>query len=187
MELAFDQPKTQPRPKLNLPALNQFTRHKVAVIVPSYNEERFIGSMVLKLKLYPVTVIVVDDGSSDATAAIAEAAGATVIRHERNLGKGEALNTGIRKARFLQPDVVVTIDGDGQHLPDQLPTLIGPVLEGRADIVIGSRYLRPTSQVPRHRVIGHWFFNRLTRAASGVPVTDSQSGYRAFSPRGIQG
>jgi glycosyltransferase involved in cell wall biosynthesis len=157
--------------------------HPVVVIIPAYNEERFIGSVVLKLRKYPVTVIVVDDGSSDETAALAEAAGATVIRHKRNRGKGQALNSGILAGRELQPEAMVMIDADGQHLPEQLPELVRPVLAGEADIVIGSRYLKQPKGVPRHRVLGHWFFNQATRLASGVQASDSQSGYRAFSPK----
>lgn len=155
----------------------------VAVIIPAYNEERFIGSVVLKLRQNPITVIVVDDGSSDDTAVIAQAAGAIVLRHASNRGKAQALNTGFRHARSLHPAAIVTIDADGQHLPEQLASLLCPILEGRADIVIGSRYLQPAPATPRHRRLGHWFFNHLTRLASGVAVTDSQSGYRAFSPR----
>jgi len=165
------------------PAAIDFNTHHIVVIIPAYNEERFIGSVVLKLLKYPLTLIVVDDGSSDETAAIAQAAGATVIRHSSNLGKGQALNSGFEEARRLQPAAIVMIDGDGQHLPEQLADMVRPVLNEEADIVIGSRYLQKGCQVPRHRVIGHWFFNQVTRAASGVSVTDSQSGYRAFSPR----
>jgi glycosyltransferase involved in cell wall biosynthesis len=155
----------------------------VAVVIPAHNEGRFIGSVVLKTLHHPVDVIVVDDGSTDDTAAIAEAAGACVVRHPRNLGKAAALNTGICEARARHPEAIVVIDGDGQHLPEQLPIVACPVLEGRADIVVGSRYLQKGCRVPRARLIGHRFFNLLTRSASGVAVSDSQSGYRAFSPR----
>jgi glycosyltransferase involved in cell wall biosynthesis len=160
-----------------------FSARPVVVIVPAYNEERFIGSVVLKLLQHPLTVIVVDDGSTDDTAAIARLAGAMVIRHPYNRGKGHALNTGISFGRELQPDAIVTIDADGQHLPEQLADLVRPVLLGQADLVIGSRYLCSASETPRHRRLGHSFFNWLTHHASGVPATDSQSGYRAFSPR----
>ena len=160
-----------------------FDGRRVVIVIPAYNEERFIGSVVLKLRAYPVTIVVVDDGSSDQTALIAQAAGAEVIRHDCNQGKGAALNTGLRAARQLEPDVLVLIDGDGQHLPEQLPRLVEPVLSGEADLVVGSRYLLRPVGVPRHRVWGHRFFSWLTRSASGVPVSDSQSGYRALSPR----
>ncbi len=162
---------------------NELGRHRVVVVIPAHNEERFIASVVLKVLRFPVTVIVVDDGSQDDTACLAEAAGAQVVRHPLNRGKGEALNTGFQEARLLAPEAIVMLDGDGQHLPEQLPELVRPVLAGEADIVVGSRYLENSSQVPAHRLVGHWFFNHLTRLASQVSVSDSQSGFRAFSPR----
>jgi glycosyltransferase involved in cell wall biosynthesis len=163
--------------------VDQLKEHRLVVVIPAYNEERFIGSVVLKALQFPLTVIVVDDGSTDATAFIAEIAGASVIRHDLNLGKGVALNSGISEARKLDPEVVVVIDGDGQHLVRELPRLVAPILGDKADIVIGSRYLQNTSNTPVHRRLGHLFFNFATNLASQVPATDSQSGYRAFSPR----
>jgi glycosyltransferase involved in cell wall biosynthesis len=157
--------------------------HRVVVVIPAYNEERFIGSVILKMMQFPLTVIVVDDGSTDHTAFVADAAGALVVRHAENKGKGVALNTGICEARQMDPDVIVVIDGDGQHLVRELPSLVRPILEEGADIVVGSRYLEKTSDVPTNRLLGHWFFNKLTSLASRVTVTDSQSGYRAFSPK----
>jgi glycosyltransferase involved in cell wall biosynthesis len=160
-------------------------RH-VVVVIPAYNEERFIGSVVLKTLRHAATVVVVDDGSRDATAEIAEAAGAIVVRHPQNRGKGVALNTGFRKAREFKPDVVVTIDADGQHVPGEMAAVMRPVLDGKADVVIGSRYLEPTSDVPQHRVWGHRAFNALSTGVSGVAVSDSQSGFRAFSPKALR-
>ncbi|MBI3242597.1 MAG: glycosyltransferase family 2 protein [Chloroflexi bacterium] len=159
---------------------------RVVTLIPAFNEERFIGDMVLKAGDFADVVIVVDDGSSDATAEIARAAGAIVVRHERNQGKGAALNTGFRKARELEPAVVVTIDGDGQHLPEEMPKVAAPVFKGEADIVIGSRYLEKRNEVPLIRILGHLLFNFLTNAVSGTSITDSQSGFRAFSPRALQ-
>jgi glycosyltransferase involved in cell wall biosynthesis len=157
----------------------------ILAIIPAYNEERFIGSVVLKTRLFADTVIVVDDGSIDGTAEMAAAAGAKVLRHRQNQGKSAALNTAFQAARDYAPDVVVTLDADGQHLPEELAGVVAPVLRGEADVVIGSRYLEHTSQVPLHRIWGHRFFNWLTRAASGVRASDSQSGYRAFSRRAL--
>src|SRR5262245_3312134 len=159
---------------------------KVLVIIPAYNEERFIGSVVLKVRQHAENVIVVDDGSTDGTAEIAQAAGAVVVKHPVNKGKGAALNTGFQRARQLEPEVVVLLDGDGQHLPEEVPILIAPVLRGEADIVVGSRYLQKHSRVPAHRVWGHQAFNWLTNLISGTRVTDSQSGYRAFSARALE-
>lgn len=160
-----------------------FIANPVAVVIPAYNEERFIGSVVLKVRKFPVQVIVVDDGSSDDTRDVALAAGATVICHTANRGKGQALNSGFAEARKLNPAAIVMIDGDGQHLPEQMEKLVRPILEQGADIVIGSRYLQKPEGVPAHRVLGHRFFNLVTRTTSGVKASDSQSGYRAFSPK----
>jgi len=161
------------------------TQPNLVVVIPAYNEARYIGSVVLQALEYAYTVIVVDDGSTDATREIAQAAGAIVESHGDNRGKGAALETGFRKALDYQPDVVVTIDADGQHVVSDIPQVIRPILEDEADIVIGSRYLNDASDVPQHRVLGHWVFNLVTRLASGVPSTDSQSGFRAFSPRAL--
>lgn len=161
-------------------------RPQIVVVIPAYNEERFIGSVVLKARQHAGTVLVVDDGSTDATAEIAEAAGAIVIRHEQNRGKGTTLNTGLRHTRTLEPDVVVVLDGDGQHLPEQIATVAEPVLTGQADIVVGSRYLDSNSRVPAHRIWGHRVFGFITNQISGVATTDSQSGFRAFSPKALR-
>lgn len=158
----------------------------IVALIPAYNEERFIGSVVLRALEYTSLVIVVDDGSSDATAEIAEAAGAQVVRHSQNQGKGAALNTGMQIACQLGADVVVTFDGDGQHLPEELPRVILPICNGEADLVVGSRYIEATSQVPLGRVWGHRLFNTLVNGLSGVPLSDSQSGFRAFSRPALQ-
>jgi glycosyltransferase involved in cell wall biosynthesis len=178
-------------------------------------EDRFIGSVVLKVKEYVHQVIVVDDGSTDQTAKIAEAAGAIVIKHSNNKGKGVALNSGLENVRDLSPNAVVVLDADGQHDPAEIPLVISIVLECRncqrstcwqnkffgpesdyeyrlaldevskADVVIGSRYLENKGRVPKHRILGHKVFNWITRFASGVNSTDSQSGFRAFSPKAL--
>ena len=158
-------------------------RPRLVAVIPAYNEERFIGSVVLQTRCYADAVVVVDDGSTDGTADIAAAAGAFVERHAQNCGKGVALNTGFRRARALDADAIVTLDGDGQHHPEDLPQVVAPVLSGEADIVVGSRYLEGRCRVPRHRVWGHRAFTWLTNVLSGTAVSDSQTGFRAFSPR----
>ena len=111
---------------------------------------------------------------------------AALVVRQQNGGKGAALNTGLRKVREFSPDVVVLIDGDGQHRAQEIPHVIAPILKGEADIVVGSRYLDHNSDVPRHRVMGHWVFNLLTNHSSGVKLTDSQSGFRAISPHALE-
>ncbi|HUX75568.1 MAG TPA: glycosyltransferase family 2 protein [Anaerolineae bacterium] len=161
--------------------------HPIVALIPAYNEERYIGSVVLKTRKHVDTVIVVDDGSTDLTAEIAEAAGAVVMRHEGKQGKGAALSTGFRRIRELDPAAVVMLDGDGQHLAAEVPQVLAPVLRGEADLIVGSRYLNGSeSGVPRNRVWGYWVFTTLTNLLSGKRTTDSQSGFRAFSPRAIE-
>ena len=158
----------------------------VVIVIPAYNEARFIGSVVLQACEFG-TVIVIDDGSSDHTALIAANAGATVLRHEVNLGKGEAINTGFGYARTLKADVFVMMDGDGQHDCAEIPTVIGPVLKGEADIVVGSRFLQVKSRIPRWRIFGQHALTLATNLGSGSSLTDSQSGFRAISPEVIAG
>jgi len=158
----------------------------VIAVIPAYNEARSIYQVVLNMRRYATKVLVVDDGSSDNTAELAMAAGALVIKHAQNQGKGAALRTGFQTAAKLNPDVVVTIDADGQHLPEETIKVITPVLTGQADLVVGSRYLKHTSTVPYHRVCGHYFFKLVINRLAGVSLTDTQSGFRAFSPRALR-
>jgi glycosyltransferase involved in cell wall biosynthesis len=160
-------------------------RTQTIAVVPAYEEGRHIGSVVLQVRPYVDQVLVVDDGSHDDTARIAEAAGALVTRHEHNRGKGCALNTGLMRARQLGARAVVLIDGDGQHRAEDIPNVLGPILRDEADIVVGSRYLQEHEQVPRYRVLGHKAFNWLTNTASGVSLSDSQNGFRALSARAL--
>ncbi len=155
-------------------------------VIPAYNEDRFIGSVVLKTRQYVDQVIVVDDGSTDETAAIAEQAGASVLRHERNQGKAQALNTGLRHARSLRPRAVILLDADGQHDPAAIPALLAPIEAGAADMVVGSRFLGVPSKIPRWRVFGQRALTVATNVASGTALSDSQSGFRALSPRAVE-
>lgn len=165
---------------------SQASRSEIVAVMPAYNEERFIGSVVHRASEYATRVIVVDDGSTDGTAALARKAGAEVVRLSQNRGKGEALNAGFERARDLHPYVVVALDADAQHDPADIPRLAQPIIEGKADVVIGSRFLGTRSKIPRWRRVGQWILTRVTNAASGISITDSQSGYRAFSPLALQ-
>jgi len=161
--------------------------HRV-VLIPTYNEERFIGSVVLQAYQYAKTVIVVDDGSSDDTARIAKDAGATLVRHEVNQGKAAALNSGffyIRLMKEIQDNAaaIVIIDGDSQHHCNDIPAITAPIFDGEADIVIGSRFLEIKSRIPRWRIFGQQALTTITNLGSGNRVTDSQSGFRAFSQK----
>lgn len=155
-------------------------------LIPAHNEERFIGSVVLKTRHYVDVVLVVDDGSTDETAALAQDAGAEVIRHAHNTGKAAALNTGLDRARELNPAALILLDGDGQHDPADIPALLAPALSGQADVVIGSRFIGVESDTPRWRIAGQQALTMATNFASGVTLSDSQTGFRALSRRAVQ-
>jgi glycosyltransferase involved in cell wall biosynthesis len=154
--------------------------HNITVLLPAYNEEVSIGSVVLLARRYADRVIVIDDGSSDRTAEVAANAGAEVIVHFPNLGKGMAFKTGFEAAG--DADIIVTMDSDGQHNPSDIPKLVAPILEGVADMVNGSRYLNGrATDTPAYRRIGQTILDKVTVLNSGVKITDSQSGFRAFA------
>lgn len=157
------------------------------VAIPAYNEDRYIGSLVLKLRAAGHPVLVIDDGSSDRTAEMASAAGAQVIQHAENSGKAAAVRTAFEQARRMQVEALVLIDGDSQHEPLEVERVLAPVLEGRADMVVGSRFAGVRSRIPGWRRVGQHTLTLATNLGSGVPVSDSQSGFRAFSRRAIEG
>ncbi len=163
-------------------------RRRVVALIPAYNEERCIGSVILRARQHVDEVIVVDDGSRDATALVAQAAGAQLIRHEANRGKGQALTTGFRAARKRRPDVVVILDSDGQHSPDEIPLLLSAMREHEADMVVGSRFREKEQldKIPGGRRVGLKAVTTVTNLLSGVSVSDSQSGFRAFSARALR-
>lgn len=149
-------------------------------IIPAYNEEVAIGSVVLRAKAHVDEVLVVDDGSKDQTSAVAQAAGAKVIRHETNRGKGIALQTALDYARSNGFRAAVLLDGDGQHDPDDIPRVLEPVLSGTSDLVLGLRHTGNT-KMPFYRRVGKRTLDYATSAAGGGSVTDSQNGFRALS------
>ena len=119
---------------------NKPSKPVVVAAIPAYNEEKTIARVVLQAQRHVDSVLVCDDGSEDLTTEIAERLGATVMRHERNLGKGAALKSLFEMALEVNADVVVTLDADGKHNPSEIPLFISQVLDGDADIVLGSRY-----------------------------------------------
>ena len=154
----------------------------IIVILPAYNEEVAIGSIVLLSKLYADKVIVIDDGSTDRTADIARNAGADVIVHEENTGKGGALKTGFAAAVNMGADIIVTMDSDAQHNPAEIPNLVSPIIKGEAEMVNGSRYLNGKDKnTPAYRRVGQTILDRASNINSGLKITDSQSGFRAFA------
>jgi glycosyltransferase involved in cell wall biosynthesis len=155
---------------------------RIVVCIPAYNESSNIGQIVKRTRAYAQEVIVCDDGSTDDTARVAHAAGATVIRHTVNKGYGSALKTLFQIAKEKNADVMVTIDADGQHDPDQIPNLLEPILREGFDIVIGSRFLNihDREKVPAYRSFGIRTLTLLTKIASNRNITDSESGFRAY-------
>jgi len=157
----------------------------IVACIPAYNEELTIAKVVLKAKKYVDKVIICDDGSTDMTAEIAEACGAEVIRHERNMGYGAAIGSLFRRARDVRADIMVTLDADGQHDPDYIPRLIEPVMRGEADIVIGSRFLAGEADIPAYRRIGIKIINWVAGRGSNKTL-DTQSGFRAYSRKAVE-
>lgn len=154
----------------------------ITAILPAFNEEVSIGSMVLHARQHADHVVVIDDGSKDRTFEIAKLAGAEVIRHPKNMGKGLALRTGFEHAGKNGCKIVLTMDTDGQHDPDDIQKLILPILNGEADIVNGSRYMNGTDKnTPFFRRIGQNILDKATNLNAGLQITDTQSGFRAFA------
>ena len=160
----------------------------VMVGIPCYNEEVAIGSLVVRASQYADRVVVLDDGSTDKTAAVARLAGADVLVHSANWGKGAALRDIFRYATQWGVDILVILDGDGQHDPDDIPKLIRPLMLDEADIVNGSRYLNGNGrETPRYRRFGQVVLDKFTHLGlrPDVNVTDTQSGFRAFSMKAV--
>ena len=160
----------------------------ITALIPAYNEEKTIGRVIEDAKRYVQSVIVVDDGSSDGTVNVALSAGATVLRHERNRGYGSALATGFTYFRNNGAGVMVVLDGDGQHDPSDIPRLVKPVIDGQADVVIGSRFMDGEAKavMPRYRRFGIGIVNRAWNIASGEEMTDTQCGFRAYSRDAVE-
>lgn len=169
-----------------MPKRTKVPQPKIIAAIPCYNEERFIGSVVLKAKRFVDQVIVIDDGSTDGTAMIAEAAGALVIRHEVNKGKGMAMNTAFQWAKESGVQAMVMLDGDGQHEPAHIPPVLKPVLAGKADVAVGSRFLSAKSDIPGYRTIGQRILTLVTNLGSRVKLSDTQTGFKAFSRKSIE-
>ena len=164
-------------------------RHaKILVCIPAYNEEKNIASIVRKARNHADEVIVCNDGSSDDTAKFAIHEGASVINHPKNYGYGRTIRTLFQIALERKADIIVTIDSDGQHDPDQIPNIVEPILKNRFDVVIGSRFIANENDVriPYYRSFGIKTITKFTRHASYKNLTDAQSGFRAYSRHAIE-
>jgi glycosyltransferase involved in cell wall biosynthesis len=163
--------------------MGELSSPKILVAMPAYNEEKYIGSVVLQARRYADEVIVVDDGSTDHTAQIAELAGAAVIRHGENKGYGIAIQRIIAEAEKKGADTLVLLDADSQHDPNDIPSFLKAISEGN-DLVIGCRKIR-RSDIPLWRRAGQNVLLFLTNVLSRGKLSDTESGFRAFSRKAV--
>ena len=162
-------------------------KKKIWIVIPAYNEEKTIVKVIKGLKREGWrNIIVVNDGSTDKTEMLAKKEGVVVVTHIINRGLGAALGTGIKAALILGADYIVTFDADDQHFPQDVKRLINVLEKGRADAVIGSRFLGRKKGVPPKYVVGNFLLNILTFLLLGAYSSDTQSGLRAFNRRAAE-
>lgn len=159
---------------------------RVFCVIPAFNEEKYIYDVAKIAKEFVDVVVVVDDGSIDKTFRRAIDSGAVVLRHEENMGKGAALRTGFKYALEHGADIVVTLDGDMQHDPLEIPKFLEKIREEDADIVVGSRFLEKVKGMPIQRRLSNFITTKVLNKVFKVPVTDSQSGFRAFKRKVLE-
>lgn len=159
--------------------------YAIIACIPAYNEERTIAKTILQVQKFVDCIIVADDGSSDMTASIAEGLGATVIRNGHG-GKGSALRSAFEFAQKLNAEIIVTLDADGQHDPSEIPALVKPIQEEKAEMTVGSRYMQDSkTDLPPYRRFGLKIVNSLNRKSCNNIVKDTQCGFRAFSMKAL--
>ena len=149
--------------------------------IPAFNEEKNIASIIMKLKKVTDHIIVCNDGSTDMTEEISKKLDVVVINHSRNMGYGSAIRSIFLKAKELQADILVTFDADGQHRVEDIQSVTQPIIDNKADIVIGSRFLENKSDIPEYRKFGIKVITKITNSSLKEKLTDSQSGFRAYS------
>jgi len=159
---------------------------KITVGLPAYNEEKNIAKIIVKLKKIADQIIVCDDGSTDLTPIIAESLGTIVIKHSKNLGYGSAIHSIFLKAREINSEVLVTIDADGQHKIEDIEKVVKPIVDGQTDISIGSRFLDKHDNAPKYRKLGINIITKVTNSSLSEKITDSQSGFRAYSKKVLE-
>ena len=158
---------------------------KTCILIPAFNEEPNIGEVVKKAKIFGYEVIVIDDGSSDNTGEVSKAQGALIIKHERNLGKGRSLQDGFKYALMHGFEVVITMDGDGQHRPESIPNFIEKAKSSDAGLIIGNR-MKNTKEMPLIRVLTNRFMSWLISKKVHQKVPDTQCGYRLIRRKIIE-
>ncbi len=169
-DAAFRKDNTGSIPISGIMTDDPIKHHYILVAVPCLNEEVSIGSIVLRSLQYANEVLVIDDGSSDKTAVIAKLAGAEVIKHEKNMGKGAGIKDAFDYAKDVNADILILIDGDGQHNPDEIPQLIKPIIDGGVDIVNGSRFLIKNGfHIPAYSRVGQEVLTMVTNSSTNAP------------------
>ena len=159
----------------------------ITIGIPAYNEEKNIASIITKLKKITDSIIVCDDGSSDLTGEIAQNLGVSCITHQKNLGYGAAIRSLFLRAKELDSDILITFDADGQHRIEDISSVVDPIKEKVADIVIGSRFLDKKSEdIPNYRKLGIKIITKVTNMSIKEKLTDSQSGFRAYSKKTLE-
>lgn len=154
---------------------------KITIGLPTFNEEKNIGNIVNALKKKYESIIVCDDGSTDSTYEILENLNVEVVKHEKNMGYGAAINSIFKKSQEIGSDILVTFDADGQHKIEDIETVIAPIIDGKSDISIGSRFLDSKNNVPGYRKVGIKIITHVTNSSIKNKITDSQSGFRAYN------
>jgi len=160
---------------------------EITIGIPAYNEEKNISEIIKKLQKITDKIIVCDDGSTDLTGKIAREMGVIVIRHKKNLGYGSAIRSIFLKAREQKSESLITLDSDGQHRIEDIPTVLKPIIDGEADFVIGSRFLdNDGKNVPTYRKLGIKALTKLANVSLKQKITDSQSGFRVYGKQIIE-
>ncbi|MDD5311780.1 MAG: glycosyltransferase family 2 protein [Dehalococcoidia bacterium] len=159
---------------------NKTNNTYIIAVIPCFNEENFIGDIIRKTRQYVDHVVVVDDGSTDRTFEIAVSAGADVIRHKKQMGAGAGTMEAFEYARKTNADILVTLDGDAQHNPDEIPNLLKPIINNEADMVVGSRFLKE-AKIRAYRKFGIDVITRSVNLGSKVKFSDSQCSFRAHN------
>ncbi len=156
-------------------------------LIPAYNEEKAIYDIISQIKKYLDGIVVIDDGSLDNTEKEAKRAGAIVLRHEKNQGKGAALNRGFKYIlrNFLSFEAIIVLDGDGQHNPEEITKFINAFKKTRADLILGQRLIN-RREMPRLRRIGNRLASWLVSKKIGQKISDSQSGFRLLSKKFLE-
>jgi hypothetical protein len=165
--------------------MNKNGNLKIVAGMPAFNEEKYVGSLILKTREYVDEMFIVDDGSKDETARVAHLAGADVIQHVQNKGYGGAIQSILAEAKKRDCDVLVILDADAQHNPKEIPRMIKPIIDGTADFVIGSRQ-KQAKKIPFYRRIGQKvILNSVKMLSEDETLTDTECGFRAFSRKAL--